>query len=233
MDGCFIALGGNVGPVEQTFQRALELLASCGEISILQVSSIYKTSAIGPQAGSEFTNAAAELETSLSAIQLLAELQNVENQLGRARTVHWGPRTLDLDLILFGDEIISLPQLIVPHPACWYRRFVLDPLVEIAAEKIHPVTKLTIRDLHDRLLVRPLTCSITADDEQQTSAWIKTLTDQFPEVEFIASNNESTLLFDHSGPKRLLLGRSVIRVPQGVEDPLLFMQTILKAALGN
>jgi 2-amino-4-hydroxy-6-hydroxymethyldihydropteridine diphosphokinase len=111
---------------------------------------------MGDAAGDDFLNSAAELATELAPRELLQRLQEIENQFGRERTLRWGPRTLDLDLILYGDVVIDEPDLQVPHPACWYRRFVLDPLAELAPEVVHPVKQLTIGKLRARLLDRPL-----------------------------------------------------------------------------
>jgi hypothetical protein len=94
---------------------------------------------------------------------LLARLLAVETELGRVRTTRWGPRTVDLDLLMFGNVVLDDgPALRVPHPACWYRRFVLDPLVEIAPDVVHPEKHLTIRDLRQRLLLRPLPVAVIA-----------------------------------------------------------------------
>ncbi len=174
---CAISLGGNVGDVPATMAAAVQLLTSSGDISDLRMSRLYRTAPVGAVAGDVFHNAAAVFETTLSPLDLLELLQQIEDRCGRIRTVHWGSRTLDLDLLLYGDEILgddilqSPPMasagtllrsvaneshLIVPHPALWYRRFVLDPLVELIPDVVHPVFHQTIRQLRDRLLPRPL-----------------------------------------------------------------------------
>ena len=171
---CLIALGGNVGDVPATFARALqELRGLPGVIEITGVSRWHRTVPVGEQAGEMYWDGAATLTTQLSPLALLDVLQDVERQQGRVRTVHWGPRTLDLDLILYGGEIVREPRLIVPHPACWYRRFVLDPAVEVAANWWHPERNMTLEHLRDRLLVRPLPIALaggTALDRQQLCA---------------------------------------------------------------
>jgi len=156
MARCYLALGGNVGDVEETFDTTLLRLANAAPIEVTRVSPIYRTQPVGAHAGGEFRNAAAEIETTLGPLALLDVLQDLERRAGRIPGEHWAPRPLDLDLIFFADQTIEQPRLRVPHPACWYRRFVLDPLVAIAADFRHPVKGLTVAELRDRLLSRPL-----------------------------------------------------------------------------
>ncbi len=156
---CVIALGGNTGPVERTFDEALDRLSSEG-CCVVQRSRCYRSVPMGSDAGSEFVNAAAVLTTGFGAQELLTVLQGVEDACGRTRSRHWGPRTLDLDLLFFGQEIICTPQLTVPHAGLWYRRFVLDPLVEIVPDWCHPVNGQSVRMLHARLLERPLVVAL-------------------------------------------------------------------------
>src|SRR5262249_14782283 len=144
------------GVVHETFGKALEKLASAPHSTVPAVSRSLPTRSIGERAGAGFLNAAAEIDTSLPPLELLDLLQSIELALGRQRTVHWGPRTLDLDLLFYGTEVIDSPRLVVPHPAAWYRRFVLDPLVEIAPRLVHPEKQVDIHALRQRLLVRPL-----------------------------------------------------------------------------
>jgi 2-amino-4-hydroxy-6-hydroxymethyldihydropteridine diphosphokinase len=127
---------------------ALDRLSQHPQIKLLATSNALPTAPVGgPPGQGEFLNAAARLETSLSPDEILALLHAIEHQLGRARTVHWGPRTIDLDLLLYDDQIINTPELNVPHPLMHTRRFVLEPAAEIAAEWIHPVLKQSIADL--------------------------------------------------------------------------------------
>jgi 2-amino-4-hydroxy-6-hydroxymethyldihydropteridine diphosphokinase len=165
MTRCLIALGANIGASEDLFDAALLCLAEtrpdgCG-IAVLKRSDVFRTAAVGENAGGEFLNAAALVETDLSATALLAWLHDVEHRFGRVRMIHWGPRRLDLDLVLFGDEVISQPELVVPHPACWYRKFVLAPAAQVAAEMRHPLLGETMAQLNARLDVRPLQIAMT------------------------------------------------------------------------
>ncbi|MBM3968593.1 MAG: 2-amino-4-hydroxy-6-hydroxymethyldihydropteridine diphosphokinase [Planctomycetes bacterium] len=156
MTTCLIGLGGNLGNVPQTIVQALQLLSQSPGVRVERWSSLYQTAPVGAAAGTEFTNAAAQLETTLSARELLSSLLAVEDELGRERSIEWGPRTLDLDLLFFGDNVIDDPPVLhVPHSGCWYRRFVLDPLFELVPDFVHPEKQQTIAELRARLLARP------------------------------------------------------------------------------
>ncbi|HEV7999077.1 MAG TPA: 2-amino-4-hydroxy-6-hydroxymethyldihydropteridine diphosphokinase [Planctomycetaceae bacterium] len=157
---CYIALGGNVGDVEQNFRAALSGLAATLEIDVLEVSPTFRTQPVGQWAGSEFLNAAARIDTVLEPLALLDILQSLEHATGPRTGPRWGPRALDLDLIFYGDRTIDESRLQIPHPACWYRRFVLDPLAAIAADFRHPTKDRTIAELQARLLRRPLRLSL-------------------------------------------------------------------------
>ena len=141
-----IALGSNLGDREATLARAAAALRNI--LSDLKLSSAHETAYVGagtPQPA--YLNAAAVGETALSARHLLAELLDIERQFGRERPYPDAPRTLELDLILYGTDVIDEPGLVVPHPRFRRRRFVLEPLAEIAADWIDPVTGRTIEEL--------------------------------------------------------------------------------------
>lgn len=201
MPHCFLALGGNTGSVAETFDRVLDGLSCASTTTVDRVSQIYRTAAVGDHAGGEFLNAAAGIETDLAPLELLDLLQSLEAASGRSRTTHWGPRPIDLDLILYGEEILDLPRLQVPHPACWYRRFVLDPLAEIAAEAVHPEREATIGALRQRLLRRPFRVCLTGSTSAVRSGLIDVLQPDFVDLKFEhsetvppASDEEATLL---------------------------------------
>jgi 2-amino-4-hydroxy-6-hydroxymethyldihydropteridine diphosphokinase len=130
----FIGLGANLGDREGTLRRALALLGERAGIEVAAVSSAYESAPWGPVEQPPYLNAAAELETTLEPHALLAELLAVEAELGRVRDVRWGPRTCDLDLLLYGERTIDTDDLQVPHPRLSERRFVLDPLLELAPD---------------------------------------------------------------------------------------------------
>ena len=129
----FVGLGSNLGERETTLRAALDRLRAEDGIVVVAVSSFRETDPVGVLDQPRFVNAAAELETSLPPRELLARLLEVERGLGRdrAREERWGPRTIDLDLLLYGDEEIDQPSLTVPHPRLADRAFVLEPLLEL------------------------------------------------------------------------------------------------------
>ncbi|MEO7477968.1 MAG: 2-amino-4-hydroxy-6-hydroxymethyldihydropteridine diphosphokinase [Lysobacteraceae bacterium] len=136
-----IGLGGNLGDVAGTLEHALLALDALPATQLLRRSKLYRTPAWGMTAQPDFINAAALLRTSLPADALLAELLRIEREAGRnrdAQSERWGPRALDLDLLLYGDAVIAQAGLSVPHPHLHQRAFVLVPLAEIAADALVP-----------------------------------------------------------------------------------------------
>jgi len=128
----FIGLGSNLGDREETLRRAVDLLRS-DEVEVVAVSSLRATDPVGVADQPRFLNGAVEVETTLGPRELLDRLLGIECDLGRTRTeeTRWGPRTIDLDLLLFGDERVDEPGLVVPHPRLAERRFALEPLAEL------------------------------------------------------------------------------------------------------
>ena len=144
----YIAFGANLGDRRANIERAVELLGATPGVRVTKVSSFLENPAVGGPADSPaFLNAVAEIETSLPPRELLERLLAIEHQLGRQRREKWGPRIIDLDVLLYGQEIIDEPDLRIPHPLMHERRFVLDPMKEIAPDAIHPVFKKRIADL--------------------------------------------------------------------------------------
>ena len=129
----FVGLGGNLGDAAATLHAAIEALREWPQIDLGACSGLYRSAPLGPQDQPDYHNAVAELFTELPADALLTGLQSIEHRFGRERTgVRWGPRTLDLDLLLYGDEVICSSRLTVPHPGLRERAFVLYPLHKIA-----------------------------------------------------------------------------------------------------
>ncbi len=148
----YVGLGANLGRREQTLRAALEALDGRNGVRVVRASSTIETDPVGgPPGQPPYLNAAAELRTTLAPEPLLRALQAVEDAFGRTREVRWGPRTLDLDLLLYGDRVIETPALTVPHPRMHERRFVLEPLCEIAPEAVHPVLGRTMREMLEGL----------------------------------------------------------------------------------
>jgi len=144
----YIALGSNLGDRRGFLDQALAALRTRPGIEVVRVSSYHETAPVGgPPGQGKYLNAAAELRTTLEPKELLHVLLEVEDTLGRERHERFGPRTIDLDLLLQGDLVCAEPDLIVPHPRMHERRFVLEPLAEIAPFAIHATRRQTIRDL--------------------------------------------------------------------------------------
>ena len=178
-------------------------------LEVRQVSSSFRTPPMGQEAGEPYLNAAAELEANCPPLELLDHLQAIEIRHGRERTQHWGPRTLDLDLLLYGEEVLAHPRLTLPHPGCWYRRFVLDPLAEIAPDVVHPIKKRTIGELRARLLERPLRVGLAGGEPADRKRLAEELSAGFSHVQISlwtpADKNLPTLLLwlGHPGDQTL------------------------------
>jgi 2-amino-4-hydroxy-6-hydroxymethyldihydropteridine diphosphokinase len=153
----YLSLGSNVGDRELALRDAIARLETAGRI--LAVSSFYETEPVEFTDQAWFLNCAVALETGATPMELMCALLEIERQMGRQRVQKKGPRTIDLDILLFidpvaGEAAIDSPELTLPHPAMHRRRFVLQPLAEIAAEAHHPVLKKTIRELLEALPAR-------------------------------------------------------------------------------
>jgi 2-amino-4-hydroxy-6-hydroxymethyldihydropteridine diphosphokinase len=127
----FVGIGSNLGDRETNLRQAIELLSAEDGIDVVALSEIRETDPVGPVEQGPFLNGAAKLETSLTPRELLERLLSVESRLGRVRDERWGPRTIDLDLLLYGDLSIEEPGLTVPHPRLHERRFALEPLADL------------------------------------------------------------------------------------------------------
>jgi len=148
MARCLVGCGSNLGPKRDLLDRAIELLRFMPGVTVLETSRFHESKAIGgPADQPAFLNGACLLETDLSPYDLLDALQAVENTLERQRDVRWGPRTIDLDLLIYGTLEIDHQDLTVPHPRMTTRRFVLEPCAEIAPDFLHPSTGCSVRDL--------------------------------------------------------------------------------------
>jgi len=134
----YIGLGSNLGNKSKNIQIARDFIQNIDGINVTKISSLYLTAAWGKTDQDDFINQVIEIETKLSPLDLLHRLQDIEIKLGRQRNVKWGPRVIDLDILLFGEETIALHELEVPHPHLYARLFVLVPLQEIAPQMVFP-----------------------------------------------------------------------------------------------
>ena len=138
MTVAYIGLGANIGPREVTLLRAVDLLAEADDVEVLAVSQLRETDPVGMVDQPSFLNGAARIDTALSPRALLELLLRIEQSLGRVRGERWGPRTVDLDLLVYGDLTVDEPGLRVPHPRLRERRFALEPLAELDPELVVP-----------------------------------------------------------------------------------------------
>ena len=145
MSRAFLGFGGNIGDPVQYFRQARHQLASHSQIRVQAGSPLYRTPPVGGPSGQpDYINAVLALETSLTAQSLLEFCQQLELDCGRTRSVHWGPRTLDIDLLLYSDKVCDSDFLTLPHPRLHQRHFVLLPLCDLAPDLIHPVFQHSI-----------------------------------------------------------------------------------------
>lgn len=148
---CFIGMGSNLADPASQCMEAVRRVSSANGIKFLRRSSLYRTEPIGFAEQEWFVNAVIEIRTVVSPNELLRALQAIEDGMGRVRGPKWGPRVIDLDILLYGQEMIHDEDLIIPHPELHKRRFVLGPLCELAPYVIHPAFGISIRGLADRL----------------------------------------------------------------------------------
>ena len=137
----YIALGSNLNTPTEQLNSALEAISSLPNTELKSVSGFYQSKPLGPQDQPDYVNAVAKIETELSPLALLDELQRIENEQGRVRLRRWGERTLDLDILLYGNEIIQNERLTIPHYDMHNREFVIVPLFEIASDLVLPNTQ--------------------------------------------------------------------------------------------
>lgn len=157
----YIGFGSNLGDRFSYINQALQRLSETEGVSLTQVSALYETEPVGYEAQDPFLNGVSAIETSLSPNQLLERLQQIEQQVGRQQRRRWGPREIDLDLLIYDQCCINTPELVLPHSELHKRRFVLTPFAEIAPDVIHPILQQHIRTL---------LCNVTDDNRVERVA---------------------------------------------------------------
>jgi len=153
MKNVFIGIGSNLGDRQGYIDLAKLRLGELPQTTLTGFSAVYETEPVGPIEQGAYLNAAAQLDTQLSPGELLGELAGIEQQTGRPgveQRVKWGPRTLDLDILMYGDLVLSENDLMIPHPKMHERDFALRPLADMDAQAVHPVLQMTIEELLKR-----------------------------------------------------------------------------------
>jgi 2-amino-4-hydroxy-6-hydroxymethyldihydropteridine diphosphokinase len=143
----YVGLGSNIGDKAGNMMRALEILGQFDGLKVTKISSFYETEPVGYEDQNWFVNAVAQIETIFPPEELLSMLKKTEQVIGRRETIRWGPREIDLDLLMYDQLCFDSPELVIPHPRMHERAFVLVPLVEIVPDQVHPILKKTVTEL--------------------------------------------------------------------------------------
>ncbi len=147
----YIGFGSNIGDRLSYIQNAIHHIAQTKRITIHKISSLYKTSPVGYDAQDDFLNGVIAIQTDLPPLNLLRILKQIETSVGRQHRSRWGPREIDLDILIYADACVNTSEIIIPHPGMHLRRFVLVPLAELAPDMLHPILKETIQYLLNNL----------------------------------------------------------------------------------
>ena len=208
---CLIALGANIGDKERTIESAIRMISASNSNRILHASKIYQTVPIGGPAGQQsFANAALLVETEETSQQVLNLLLQIEVNFGRQREIRWQARTLDLDLLLYDKQILATARFVLPHPRMTFRRFVLEPAAEIAADLMHPIAEMTIGQLLSTINLPSKLVLILCDHPKS----VENLSQQIGKKEKISA------AFDWQQAQQLLRRQS------GSSEPVLFFTSI-------
>lgn len=189
MTDALIAFGANLGDPARMFDEVATRLETAPGVSAFRKSKLHRTVPVGGPAGQpEFFNGAFAVETTLDAAGLFAAMRSVEADCGRTRKEQWGPRTIDLDLVLFGGEVRDTEALATPHPRMHFRKFVLAPANEVAPEMVHPLLEHDVRELHDlveQIAVGEVLLAIIIDDAEERRTAGALFVERFPRGSFV------------------------------------------------
>ena len=201
---CALAFGGNFARSEDDFQQAIADLANTNTVC-RSFANVIRSAPMGASSGSEFVNSAGVFETTLAPQELLATIHAIEANLGRRRSIHWGPRPIDIDVLFYDQQIIDTAEIAIPHPCLWYRSFVLKPLQEICPKWIHPIFAEDVQTLANRASEQPLKIKI---HDQQSSLPTLQIAQEIWSTKLRAQGPDST---DNSTE---IFAKIVIELPQ-------------------
>lgn len=209
MTDCLLALGANLGDRAATLDAAVKRIKKLDGVTNAKPSHWHASTPVGGPAGQgEFLNGAMRLSTTLSPPELLDGLQAIESELGRERRVRWAARTVDIDVLLFGDQVIDRDQLEIPHPRMTFRPFVMAPAVEIAGDLCHPQLETTLADLWRQLRYGEDRLVIQAADDRKRDALTAAIA---PQLQRLQANATRSLV---PGPKlQICLGEQPELLP--------------------
>jgi 2-amino-4-hydroxy-6-hydroxymethyldihydropteridine diphosphokinase len=143
----YLSLGSNLGDRLQYLKKAIRKIKESDKISIKKISSVYETEPVVCENQPQFLNLVLEAQTSLAPLPLLERLLSIEKEMGRKREEKWGPRNVDVDILLYADQIVKSDRLAIPHPRMHQRKFVLVPLAQIAPQTLHPLLKKNVKEI--------------------------------------------------------------------------------------
>ncbi len=155
MQDIFISLGANIGDPKAQLDQAILLLRAQKELEIVRVSKYYRTSPVEFTEQPDFLNVALWMRSALPVEAVHRQMQEIENVIGKDKAIPLGPRRIDIDIVLVGENIVNTKTLQIPHPKMHQRRFVLEPMMELATERIHPILKKTLKTLWENLTHSP------------------------------------------------------------------------------
>ncbi len=167
----YLGIGSNIGDRMVFIQKAIDAIARLDGCRLIQVAPVFETKPVGYAEQGDFLNTVVMVETSLTPDELLQQTQTIEHDLHRVREIHWGPRTIDIDILFYGKCRIESDTLTIPHPLLHQRGFVLAPMYSIAKDYVHPVLGKTIAELYDELADEVGNCKMLKEWEFANENW--------------------------------------------------------------